>query len=110
VPGDSVGARVRLALRSMLGTPNADKESIAAMLAIHPRTLHRRLEAEGTGFEAIKEELRKEMALQYLRETNVPLGQISGLLGFPEQSAFTRSCRRWFGVPPSALRQDRHRD
>ena len=110
VPGDSVGARVRLALRSMLGTPNADKEAIAAMLAIHPRTLHRHLDAEGTGFEAIKEELRKEMALQYLRETNVPLGQISGLLGFPEQSAFTRSCRRWFGVPPSALRREQHRE
>lgn len=109
VPGDSVSERVRLALRSMLGTPSADKEAIAAMLAIHPRTLHRRLQAEGTGFEAIKEELRKEMALQYLRETNVPLSQISSLLGFPEQSAFTRSCRRWFGVPPSALRQHQHR-
>ena len=104
-PGDSISARVRLALRRMLDTPQANKEDVAAMLAIHPRTLHRRLEAEGTGFEAIKESLRKEMTLQYLRQTNVPLGQISGLLGFPEQSAFTRSCRRWFGETPSALRK-----
>lgn len=104
VPGDSVSERVRLALRRMLGTPQANKTDIAAMLAIHPRTLHRRLEAEGKSFEAIKEELRQEIALQYLRETKIPLGQLSGLLGFPEQSAFTRSCRRWFGAPPSALR------
>ena len=41
------------------------------------------------GFEIIKEELRGEMALQYLRQTKIPLGQLSALLGFPEQSAFT---------------------
>ena len=103
-PGDSVSARVRLALRSMLGTPQANMEDIAAMLAIHPRSLHRRLQDEGTGFEIIKEELRSEMALQYLRQTKIPLGQLSGLLGFPEQSAFTRSCKRWFGKTPSAIR------
>ena len=106
VPGDSVSSRVRLALRGMLGTPQANKVDIAAMLAIHPRTLHRRLEDEGTGFEIIKEELRSEMALQYLRQTKIPLGQLSALLGFPEQSAFTRSCKRWFGKTPSAIRKE----
>jgi len=104
VPGDSVSTRVRIALRRMLGTPQANMDDIAAMLAIHPRTLHRRLAAEGAGFESIKESLRQEMALHYLRETNVPLSQISELLGFPEQSAFTRSFRRWFGETPSASR------
>ncbi|MDP9140679.1 MAG: AraC family transcriptional regulator [Pseudomonadota bacterium] len=104
-PGDTISTRVRLAMRRMLDTPQATMEGIAAMLAIHPRTLHRRLQAEGTGFEAIKESLRKELALQFLRETNVSIGQISGLLGFPEQSAFTRSCRRWFGNPPSEIRR-----
>jgi AraC-like DNA-binding protein len=106
VPGDSATARVRMALRSMLGTPRANKEDIAAMLAIHPRTLHRRLQDEGSGFEIIKEELRGEMALQYLRQTKIPLGQLSDLLGFPEQSAFTRSCKRWFGKTPSAIRKE----
>ncbi|AXQ28514.1 AraC family transcriptional regulator [Solimonas sp. K1W22B-7] len=106
VPGDAISTRVRLALRRMLGTPQATMEGIAAMLAIHPRTLHRRLQAEGTGFEDIKESLRQELALQYLRETQVSLGQVSGLLGFPEQSAFTRSSRRWFGKTPSAIRKE----
>lgn len=107
MPGDSVSARVRLALRRMLCSPQANKTDIAAMLAIHPRTLHRRLQAEGTSFEDIKESLRQELALQYLRETDVPLGQLSDLLGFPEQSAFTRSFRRWFGQAPSAVRKTR---
>ena len=38
-------------------------------------------------------------------EMRIPLAQLAGLLGFSEQSAMTRSCRRWFGVPPSALRR-----
>lgn len=105
IPGDALSARVRLALRRMLGTPQANKADIAAMLAIHPRTLHRRLALEGTGFEAIRDEVRRELALRYLRETRIPLAQLAGLLGFPEQSALTRSCRRWFGAPPSALRR-----
>jgi AraC-like DNA-binding protein len=106
VPGESVSARVRLALRHTLGTPQGSKSDVAALLAIHPRTLQRHLAAERTTFEAIREEIRKDAALHYLRETKVPLGQLADLLGFSEQSAMTRSCRRWFGVPPSALRQD----
>lgn len=106
VPGESVSARVRLALRHTLGTPKGSKTDVAALLAIHPRTLQRHLAAERTTFEAIREEIRKDAALHYLRETKVPLGQLADLLGFSEQSAMTRSCRRWFGVPPSALRRD----
>lgn len=105
VPGESVSARVRLALRHTIGTPQTSKTDIAALLAMHPRTLQRYLDAERTTFEAIREGIRKDAALHYLRETKVPLGQLADILGFSEQSAMTRSCRRWFGVPPSALRQ-----
>ena len=105
-PGESVTARVRQALRRTLGTAQGNKVGVAGLLAIHPRTLQRHLAAEHTTFEAIREETRKEAALRYLRETKVPLGQLAGLLGFSEQSAMTRSCRRWFGVPPSTLRRD----
>ncbi|MBU3031108.1 AraC family transcriptional regulator [Paracoccus marinaquae] len=105
VPGDRVSTRVRLALRRVLGTQKASREAVAEMLAIHPRTLHRRLKEEGTSFEEIKETLRKDLALQFLTETQIPLSQLSGLLGFPEQSGFTRSCRRWFGRTPSSIRK-----
>lgn len=108
-PGSSVSTRVQMALRRMLGTPQANKTDVAAMLALHPRTLHRRLEMEGTSFEVIREELRKDIAMQYLRETEVPLSQLSAILGFPEQSAFTRSFRRWLGTTPSAFRASKKR-
>lgn len=103
-PGESVSARVRLALRRTLGTPRADKTHVAELLGVHPRTLQRHLAAERTTFEAIREDTRKEVAHHFLRETRIPLGQLAHLLGFSEQSAMTRSCRRWFGAPPSVIR------
>jgi AraC-like DNA-binding protein len=106
VPGESVTSRVRLALQHTLGTPQGSKTDVAALLAIHPRTLQRHLAAEGVTFEMIREETLKEAAMHYLRETDVPLGQLADILGFSEQSAMTRSCRRWFGMAPSALRRE----
>jgi len=75
------------------------------MLGFHPRTMQRRLDAEGSSFEAIKDAVRREIALQYLRETTIPLAKLANMLAFPEHSALTRSCRRWFGAPPSAIRR-----
>ena len=106
MPGESVSARVRLGLRRTLGTPRGDKTGVAGLLALHPRTLQRQLAAEGTSFEALREETRKDAALHYLRQTRMPLGQLADLLGFSEQSAMTRSCRRWFGMAPSEIRRD----
>jgi AraC-like DNA-binding protein len=104
-PGQSVANRVRHALLRTLGTSQADKAGIAGLLAMHPRTLQRHLAGEGTTFEALRETVRKEAALRYLRETRMPLGQLADLLGFAEQSVMTRSCRRWFGTAPSAIRR-----
>ena len=102
----STSERVRLALRRTLGTSNCDKPNVAALLALHPRTLQRRLAEEGTSFGAIKEEVRKQLALEYLRGTRMPIGQISLMLGFPAQSALTRACRQWFGATPLELRAE----
>lgn len=104
-PTQSLSVRVRQALRRTLSTTQGRKEAIAEMLAMHPRTLQRRLAAEQCCFEDLREEVRKEAALRYLRDTRVPLSQLSSLLGLSEQSALTRSCRRWFGSTPSRLRR-----
>lgn len=104
-PADSLTVRVRHALRRMLGSGQTSKESIAAMLAMHPRTMQRHLDEAGTSFDGLREDVRRELALHYLRETRIPLGQLAGLLGFSEQSALSRSCRRWFGETPSRVRR-----
>jgi AraC-like DNA-binding protein len=71
---------------------------------MHPRTLQRRLREEGTTFEAIKDEARQDLAQRYLAQPDVPLTQITALLGYSEQSALGRSCRRWFGATPREMR------
>jgi AraC-like DNA-binding protein len=101
----SISDRVRLVLRRTLGTSSHSKASVADLLAMHPRTMQRHLAAEGTSFETVREDVRKELAMRYLCETKLPLGQISMLLGFPAQSALSRACRQWYGVMPSALRK-----
>ncbi len=108
-PGQALAARVRQALRRTLGTTRGKKANVADLLGMHPRTLQRRLDAEGTSFEVIREEVRRETALRYLSETRIPLTQLAGILGLSEQSALARSCRRWFGTSPSRLRQQAQR-
>jgi AraC-like DNA-binding protein len=104
-PGQSLTSRVRQRLRHTLGSAGGKKTDIADLLGMHPRTMQRHLEAEGTTFETLREEVRKEVASRYLRETQIPLKQLAGVLGLSEESALARSCRRWFGMPPSRLRQ-----
>lgn len=104
-PGQTVATRVRHALQRTLGTAQSGKSEVAAMLGMHPRTLQRHLTVENTSFENLRETIQKEMTMRYLRETRIPLSQLAGLLGYAEQSVFTRACRRWFDQTPSALRK-----
>lgn len=96
--------RVRQTISQTLGASKCTKSDIGDLLGIHPRTLQRRLEQEGSVFEDIREEVLKAAALRFLRETDMPVKQIAGALAFSEQSAFTRSCSRWFGMPPLQVR------
>jgi len=101
----SMSERVRQVLRQTLGASACDKNSVAALLALHPRTLQRRLAEEGTSFEVLKDEVRKHLTLYYLRDTGLTIGQIALLLGFPAQSALSRACRQWFDLAPTSIRQ-----
>lgn len=103
-PDLALSDRVAALVREFLGTERSSQEDIARMLAMHPRTLQRRLREEGTAFEDIKDEVRRDLLGQLLQRSTVPsLTQIAGMLDYAEQSALTRSCRRWFGAAPSAL-------
>lgn len=97
--------RVRHTLQRTLGANRGTKGEIAALLAMHPRTLQRHLDAEGASFETLREEVYRSAALRLLHETDIPLKQLAGALGFSEQSALTRACARWFGDSPSSLRR-----
>lgn len=79
-------------------------QAVARRLAVHRRTLSRRLRAEGTSFRSVTTEIRFATAKQLLADTNMTLAQISACLGFSEAAAFTHAFRRWSGVTPSVWR------
>jgi AraC-like DNA-binding protein len=103
-PQTSFVVHVRKAIEGHLGTGACSHRQVADALALHPRTLQRRLREEGTTFEDLKDEARRDLAERYLAHPDVPLTQVSALLDYSEQSALVRSCRRWFQTTPQALR------
>jgi AraC-like DNA-binding protein len=96
--------QVRQVVEALLGTGVCSHQEVARALYMHPRTLQRRLREEGTTFEAIKDEARQDLAQRYLAQPDVPMTQITALLGYSEQSALGRSCRRWFDTTPREMR------
>ncbi|HXW34154.1 MAG TPA: helix-turn-helix domain-containing protein, partial [Acidimicrobiales bacterium] len=99
-----ITVRVRSALEALLGTGASGQRELARTLHLHPRTLQRRLREAGTTFEAIKDEVRRDLAQRYLSNPDLPLNQITVLLDYSEQSALGRSCRRWFDATPQQIR------
>jgi AraC-like DNA-binding protein len=104
-PSDAVfGPRIRTIVERLLLEGNCTHSSVASMLGVHPRALQRRLRAEGESFEAIKDSVRREIALRYLKEPSIPLIRVARMLGYSETSALSRSCYRWFSASPRQLR------
>jgi DNA-binding LytR/AlgR family response regulator len=102
---ESTTQRLQRLLEEELRGGKPTLEHLAARLHMSPRTLHRRLGEEGSGFRRVLAQLRRELAARHLRDVRLPLGEIAFLLGFSEASAFHRAFRRWTGWPPLAYRR-----
>jgi AraC-like DNA-binding protein len=100
----ALSERVAELARRLLPTGQCSAEVISDQLAMHPRTLQRHLATEAVRCQDIIERERRDQAARYLAEPRLHLSQIAGLLGYSEQSALNRSCRRWFGKTPRQYR------
>ena len=78
---------------------------IAERLAMSESSLRRRLIQEETSFQALKDEVRCELARHYLADSGMKLVDVSERLGFTEPSSFGRSFRQWTGMTPKAYRE-----
>ncbi len=96
--------RVRACLIEILASGNYSMASVASKLAISPRTLHRRLKAEDTTFQKVLDELREELARNYLSVSEYSTTEIAFLLGYEEPNSFYRAFRAWTGHTPEAIR------
>lgn len=97
-------ATVRGMIAHLIDSDGCTNAGIAAELSMHIRTLNRRLRQEGTSFQQIKNQLRRDLLIHYLEQTDFPISEISERLGFAEQSAMTRFCRRWLADSPTGRR------
>lgn len=82
-------------------------EETACLFATSRRTLMRHLETEGTSYQTLLDEARKELAAWYLLETRLPITHIAERVGYEDPSNFSRTIRRWFGMAPLEIRRAR---
>ncbi len=100
--------RVENAIAPLLPHGEAQAVNIARRLNLSRRTFSRRLTEEGLTFSEVLDELRRDLAEEYLAEPTLQTSQIAWLLGYQHPSSFTQACRRWTGATPSAYRRARN--
>jgi AraC-like DNA-binding protein len=82
-----------------------DLTTTAAALHLSAPTLQRRLGKEGTSFQSLKDELRRDCAIMRLNTSNVPLAALADELGFADSAAFQRAFKSWTGSAPGSYMQ-----
>jgi len=102
----SLGERITALLGPLLnGGKEPDLEEVAARLQLPTWTLRRRLADEGTRFRSVLNDTRRDLAMTYIRDTELAFGEIAYLLGFASAEAFQRAFKRWNGQTPGEFRR-----
>jgi AraC-like DNA-binding protein len=103
--GDGRAESCRDLILALLPGGRCTADQVARHLRIDRRTLHRHLVAEGLSFSAVLDQVRSDAVLRHLRDSDLPLGEISGLLGFAAPSGFSHWFRARFGSSVSEWRR-----
>jgi AraC-like DNA-binding protein len=103
--GSSLGARIRRRLRQSLPGDLPEFDVLAGEMNMTPATLRRRLHEEGTFYQSIKDQLRRDLAIGYLSHSKRSAMDIGLELGFSERSAFHRAFKKWTGASPGEFRR-----
>jgi AraC-like DNA-binding protein len=97
--------QVRRRIVEALPSGRIKEEDIATSLHLSTRTLQRRLIEEGVNFGELLQGVRRELAQNYIDDSQLNVSEIAYLLGFSDQANFTRAFKRWFGATPSDWRR-----
>jgi AraC-like DNA-binding protein len=96
---------VKAAIIDRLPSGNLSVEKLARKLHTSARSLQRNLRNNGASYRCLLDETRRELGLQYVKDSKMSFTEIAFLLGFSDQSAFTRAFRRWTGLAPKEARR-----
>lgn len=96
---------LRHILRRQLILGEISMDAVAARLAMHRRTLDRRLKQHGLDYRDVLESVKHDVACQLLRDTHLPMQDIAEALQYTSAANFSTAFRRWTGMTPSAYRR-----
>jgi len=99
-----ISTQVKEYLLKHLAHGKIDLPSISRSLALSSRMLQRKLKEEGTCYSELLDECRQKMALKMIGHNKLPLAEVSYILGFSDQSNFSRAFKRWTGTSPNMFR------
>jgi len=101
----SLQGRIAQLLGAELAGGHPGASHVARRLKMSPRTLRRMLGGEGCTFREVLSGVRRELAFRYLRDRDVPIGEVAFLVGFSDANAFHRAFKRWTGTTPGEFRR-----
>ncbi len=96
---------VRQLITTLLPSGQSKKAAVAQGLGMSSRTLTRRLAKDGLTYQGLLDEVRRKLALQYLKDRRINIKKVADLLGYSEASAFYRAFRRWTDSSPAQHRR-----
>ena len=106
-PRDSLIDQVQNIIAGEFRGGDPSLERVADALSLTPRTLQRKLRELGTSHNELVDQMRRQLAMRYLREPEMAICEVAYLLGFSEASSFHRAFKRWTGVTPKDFREHR---
>jgi AraC-like DNA-binding protein len=101
---DQLLARITNIIAADLSSGVPSLEVICEQLGLTRRTLQRRLQQEGLKFSTLTEDVRRELAVAYVADSNYSITEISMLVGYTESGSFSRAFHRWTGQTPRQYR------
>jgi AraC-like DNA-binding protein len=101
----TLSSRVKAVILKKMQGKRPAVDDIARELGLSGRTLQRRLEDEGTAYQKLLDEVRRETATRLLTSTALEPGEVGFILGFEELNSFTRAFQGWEGTTPSRWRK-----
>jgi len=102
---DEVVQQTRFHIIAQLPYGEPSQEKIAGLMHLSTRQLRRKLQELDTNYSQVLLETRHEMAQKYLQQHKLPISEVTQLLGFTDQSNFTKAFKRWQGETPVTYRK-----